>query len=268
MRSDTPMPLDAPPACAHRWCATSSRARQHPRRISRTARSVQLLLGLLGVGIGVGLLVRAELGVASWDVLHVGLAERTGASVGQIAAGAGVGATVLALVLGERPRLGSLVPLAVVGPAIDATMGAVGPANAPAGRAALLLAGVAVMAVGVGASVTSDHGAGPSDLVFLGVARRGLPVWGARLLVDGVVVLGGWAIGGPVGVGTVVVTLLLGPLVAQALRLFDLEPARARQRDRDVQWRRHEDEQLQQQLVAELSCRGGHRLANIAGQPV
>ncbi len=202
------------------------RARAHPRRNRRSFRTLQLLTGLVAVGVGVGLVISAELGVASWDVLHVGLAELTGVSVGTAAVAVGIGAAGLATALGERPRIGSLVPLTVVGPAIDATLLLAPSASTLTGQLALLVVGMGSMAFGVGAYVASDHGAGPSDLVFLAIARRGLPVAYARLLVDGSAVLGGWAIGGPVGLGTVIVTLSLGPLVGLAIKGFDLVPAR------------------------------------------
>lgn len=205
---------------------TPARVRHDPRRDSRRARTVQLLSGLVAVGAGIGMLIRADLGVASWDVLHVGIAGVTGWSVGTAAMIVGLAAAVLAAVLGERPRVGSLVPLAIIGPTIDATMLLLGTAVDPLGRATLLVTGVLTLALGVGAYVTSDHGAGPSDLVFLAVARRGVPIWGSRLLVDGTAVGVGWAIGGPIGIGTVVVTLALGPLVGLTIRWFDLAPAR------------------------------------------
>jgi uncharacterized protein len=202
------------------------RVRAHPRRNRRSLRTLQLLTGLIAVGVGVGLVISAELGVASWDVLHVGLAELTGWSVGMASIAVGLGAAALATLLGERPRLGSLVPLTVVGPAIDASLMLAPSASTLTGQLALLVTGMGFMAFGVGAYVASDHGAGPSDLVFLAIARRGVPIAYARLLVDGSAVLVGWAIGGPVGLGTVIVTLLLGPLVGLAIKGFDLVPAR------------------------------------------
>jgi uncharacterized membrane protein YczE len=212
--------------------------RHTPTRETRHARTSQLLTGLGLVGVGVGLLVRADLGVASWDVLHVGVASASGMSVGTIAMLVGVAAAVLAAMLGERPRPGSLIPLLVVGPVIDLTMRLVSLPTTAAGQLAMLLTGMVLLAVGVGAYVTSDHGAGPGDLVFLAVARRGLPVWAARLLVDGGAVTAGWLLGGPVGIGTVLVTAGLGPLVAASIRVFDLAPARAEIGRRDLEFSR------------------------------
>jgi uncharacterized membrane protein YczE len=203
-----------------------SRARTSPHRDRRQARTLQLVAGLTAVGVGVALLIRADLGVASWDVLHVALAGRTGASVGTVSVVVALAATGLAVLLGERPRPGTLVPVVVVAPTIDLALGVLSTPQTLGGQTAMLTAGMAALAVGVGAYVASDHGAGPGDLVFLGVARHGIPVGLARVLVDGTAVLVGWSLGGPVGIGTVLLTIGLGPAIATAIRWFDLVPAR------------------------------------------
>jgi uncharacterized protein len=204
-----------------------SRARTSPRRTKRQARTLQLVGGLVTVGVGVALLIQADLGVASWDVLHVALARRSGASVGTVALLVGLLAFGLAALLRERPRPGSLVPLLLVAPTIDVALRTIPAPATAAGQVAMLATGLVVLAAGIGAYVTSDHGAGPGDLVFLALAKRGLSLGTARLLVDGAAVAVGWALGGPVGIGTVLVTACLGPLVATTIRVFDLAPARA-----------------------------------------
>ena len=216
--------------------AAAVRARRAPRRTRRHLRTVQFLLGLVTVGIGVACLIRADLGVASWDVLHVGLASRTGASVGVVSAAVAVVAVGLAALLGERPRAGTLVPVAVVAPTIDVALHLVSTPATALGQGSLLLGGMLLLSLGVGAYVASDHGAGPGDLVFLGVAKLGAPLWVARAGVDGILVLVGWLVGGPVGVGTVIVTAGLGPLIAVTMRVFDLAPARDEVHRRDAEF--------------------------------
>lgn len=238
----------ARPVRTARHRAATSRARTSPRRTRRDQRTVQLVTGLVAVGAGVGLLIRADLGVASWDVLHVALAERTGGSVGTLSLVVGVCAVGLAALLGERPRLGTLVPLVVVAPTIDAVLGSVTTPATPAGQLAMLVAGMCLMAAGVGAYVASDHGAGPGDLVFLGLAKRGLSLGAARLVVDGTAVTAGWLLGGPVGVGTVIVTAGLGPLIAATIRVFDLAPSRAEAGRRDRDFHREQALELHREL--------------------
>lgn len=227
----------------------SRRLRAHPRRGGRTSRVGQLLTGLVAVGIGVGLVIRAELGVASWDVLHVGLAAQTGWSVGSAAILTGAVVAVVATLLGERPRLGSLVPLVLIAPSIDATLLLVPPADRPLGQMLLLVTGMLALSAGVGAYVSSDHGAGPSDLLFLALARRGLSISRARFVVDGAAVLAGWSIGGPVGIGTVVVTAALGPMIGLAVRGFDLVPAREAIAVRDAAFARDQSLALAWELA-------------------
>jgi uncharacterized membrane protein YczE len=148
------------------------------------------------------MVIRAELGAASWDVVHAGVAESTGWSISVAVMASGVVAIGIARLLGEQARVGSYV--------------------------------------------TSDHGAGPGDLVFLAVANKGMPLPLGRVMVDGGAVLVGWSIGGPVGVGTLILTLGLGPLIATTIRIFDLLPAREatrvhafevdRTQDRELAW--------------------------------
>lgn len=201
------------------------RARAHPRRLTRSARLTQLFLGVIAVGIGVGLMIRAGLGVASWDVLHVGLAEATGWTVGVAAYAVGAAALLVGRVLGQRPRLGTVVPLLLVGPVLDVTTRLMPAPGTTFGAWIMLLAGIATLSFGVGAYVTSDHGVGPSDMIFVGLSERGIPLWAARLVVDALAVLGGWLLGGPIGLGTIAITLLLSPLTQIGVKVFDLVPA-------------------------------------------
>jgi uncharacterized membrane protein YczE len=240
------------PVRGARQRAARSPARTSPRRTRRQARSLQLVSGLLAVGIGVALLIRADLGVASWDVLHVALADRSGVSVGTVSLVVGVGAVGLAAVLGERPRPGTLVPIALVAPTLDLTLAAVDTPLTLVGRSGMLFAGMALLAVGVGAYIASDHGAGPADLVFLGLARHGLSLGASRFVIDGTLVALGWALGGPVGIGTLVVTVGLAPMIALAMRAFDLTPSRATVGRLDREFHRLQGLELHHELEGPL----------------
>lgn len=200
----------------------SGRVRRSRHRTTWRARTVQLLVGLLAVGIGIGLIVQAGLGVASWDVLNVGLSRRFDVPLGVVAVAVGLLAGSLAVAFGARPRLTSLIPLLIVSPVLDITVRSVATPDDLAGQFAMLLGGMVVLSLGVGAYVGSENGAGPADLLFLSIANKGVPVWAARVGVDGTVVFVGWLIGGPVGVGTVLVTAGIGPMIALTLRWFDL----------------------------------------------
>jgi uncharacterized protein len=202
------------------------RARRSTSRTTRTLRLVQLLVGLTGVAVGVALIVTAGLGVASWDIVNVALTDLLGIPFGATVALTGLLCAGIAALLGQRPNLGTLMPLAIVSPILGVVMGIIETPASVSGQLAMLLTGMVVMALGVGSYVGADHGAGPSDLVFLGLSRKGLPVWAARLTVDGVAGTVGFLLGGPIGAGTIIITVGMGPLVGLAIRAFDLSPAR------------------------------------------
>jgi uncharacterized membrane protein YczE len=200
----------------------SSRVRRSRHRLSVRARVTQLFIGLLCVGSGIGMILQAGLGVASWDVLNVALSQRFGVPLGVVAVAVGLGAGAIATALGARPSVRTLIPLFVVSPVLELAVRTVTTPATLVGQFGLLLSGMVVLSLGVGAYIGSENGAGPADLLFLSLAERGLPVWAARVSLDGTVVLAGWLLGGPVGVGTVLVTAGIGPMIALTLRWFDL----------------------------------------------
>ena len=200
----------------------TGRVRRSRHRLSGRARTAQLFLGLLFVGTGIGMILRAGLGVASWDVLNVALSQRFGVPLGVVAVVVGLAAGAAAVGLGARPRARSLVPLFVVSPMLELAIHVITTPATLVGQFALLLSGMVVLAVGVGAYIGSENGAGPADMLFLSLAAKGLPVWAARVSLDGTVVLAGWLLGGPVGIGTIIVTAGIGPMIALTLRWFDL----------------------------------------------
>ncbi len=205
----------------------SLRVRTSQRRTCAAARRLQLALGLLGVGAGVGMIIQAGLGAAAWDVLNIALAQRSGVPLGATAMMVGLTAGSLAVLCGARPGWRSMVPIVVVAPLLELTVRTVSTPEDLVGQLAMLLAGMVLLALGVGAYIGSENGAGPADLLFLQLAKTRLPVWAARAVLDGSVLLFGWSLGGPVGPGTVIVTAGMGPLVALSLSWFDLAAAHA-----------------------------------------
>lgn len=169
--------------------------------------------GLLGVGIA--LMVLADLGLSPWDVLHQGLSERTGIPIGRV--GIVVGVVVLAawVPLGQRLGPGTAVNVALVGTTVDLTLAAATnqPETMPA-KAALLLGGVVLCALGTGLYIGAGLGTGPRDGLMTGFALRlGRSIRLVRTAIELTVLWIGWALGGSVGVGTVVFALAIGPLL-------------------------------------------------------
>ncbi len=198
----------------------------------RPGRVVQLLGGLVVSATGIWLTIRAALGVAPWEVLHVGLAERLGVGVGT--ASIAVGALLVAVVaaLGVRPGIGTVLNVVTIGVVLDALLASPLLRSLPGAgvlpRLAVLLLGVAVFALGCATYVGAHLGPGPRDGLMVALhLRGGLRIGTARVLAEGAGLGVGWALGGPVGVGTVLFVLCAGPAVESAFAVLRLTPTRA-----------------------------------------
>jgi uncharacterized membrane protein YczE len=177
----------------------------------------RLLVGLALCGTAVAMMVEADLGLGPWDVLHQGLAVRTGLSIGQ--AVILVGALVLGAwyPLRERPGLGTVLNILVIGTVVDLGRLVLPEVDGIALRTAMLVVSLPLFAVGSGLYIGAGLGSGPRDGVMTGLARRGWPVGIARAAIEFSVLAVGWVLGGTVGVGTLVFATAVGPLVHVAL---------------------------------------------------
>lgn len=178
------------------------------------------VLGMIGLGTGIALTVRADLGLGPWDVLHQGISERTGLGIG--IAGILVGALLLlvSFPLGARIGVATVVNVVLVGLVVDGTLALLPEVGSLPLRWAMLLAGVAGGGLGTALYLVPHLGAGPRDGLMTALAARGPSV---RLVRTGIelTALGlGLLLGGSVGAGTVVWALAVGPIVQQGLVWF------------------------------------------------
>jgi uncharacterized membrane protein YczE len=191
-----------------------------------THRLIQLYAGLVLYGASMALLIRSTLGNMPWDVLHQGNAGRIGWSIGTVSIV--VGALVLLgwIPLRQRPGLGTVSNVVVIGLAVDATLAVV---PAPSGllpRVGLMLAGVLLNSVATAAYIGVHLGPGPRDGLMTGLVQRtGGSVRLVRTSIEVAVVVTGWLLGGTLGVGTVVYAVAIGPLVQILLPRLSLSPA-------------------------------------------
>ncbi len=189
-----------------------------PRRL------IQLYVGLVLFGVSVGMLILSTLGNAPWDVLHQGLARHSSLGTGTWSVIVSVFVLLLWIPLRERPGLGTISNAIVVGVVLQVMLDTLGEPDGLVARYALLLGGVALCAVSSGMYIGAHFGAGPRDGLMTGLGRRGLPIGPTRTAIELAVLVSGWALGGTVGIGTVVYAFGIGPLVAIALPHFQMAP--------------------------------------------
>ncbi len=185
-----------------------------PLRYRLPRRLIQLYLGLVAYGIGMAFMVRARLGNMPWDVFHQGVARHTGLSMGTVVIVAGALVLLLWIPLRQRPGIGTVSNVVVIGLALDATL-AVLPAPHPmAARIGFLAFGILLNGLASGLYIGAALGPGPRDGLMTGlVARTGRSIRLIRTGLELAVVLTGWLLGGTLGIGTLAYALTIGPLV-------------------------------------------------------
>src|SRR4051812_12155903 len=158
-------------------------------------------------------MVRANLGLGPWDVLHQGIARQLNVRLGWVTIA--VSALVLLGWIGlrQRPGLGTVSNVVLVGLAVNVTLDLMPDVGALPMRIALLVAGVLLNAFATGLYIGADFGPGPRDGLMTGLAQRGWSIRTARTAIELIVFALGYALGGSVGVGTVVYTVSIGPLI-------------------------------------------------------
>ncbi len=188
------------------------------------------LLGVTLLGSGVALSITAEVGVGSWQVLETGLVESTGLPFGVVVILESLVALALAWVwLKQPPGIATVIIALGLGPLVGVMLEVIPtPTGLPLGVAQFAI-GTLCIGVGVGFYVAAELGPSAQDALFVGLYRHyPMRPGTARFLLDGSLVLGGWALGGQLGIGTLVVTVGLPLVVEPALRvghrLADTQP--------------------------------------------
>ncbi|WP_405672715.1 YitT family protein [Streptomyces sp. NBC_01530] len=189
-------------------------------------RLIQLYTGLALYGASSALLVEAGLGLEPWNVLHQGLAELTGLTIGVVSIIVGSAVLLLWIPLRQRPGLGTVSNVFVVGLAMDGTLALVPNVHSLAVRIPLLVAGILLNGVATGLYISARFGPGPRDGLMTGLHRHtGRSIRLMRTAIEVAVVATGFALGGTVGIGTVLYAVSIGPLAQFFLRMFDVPPA-------------------------------------------
>lgn len=194
-------------------------------RAGHLARRVpQLLIGLFLYGVSLALMVRGALGLAPWDVLHSGFIRHVPITLGQAVVLFSFVALIFWIPLREKPGIGTVANAFIVGLSADATLAVLEPGDGLVTRVALTLGGIALCGLAGALYIGAQFGRGPRDGLMTGLTRRtGLSIRLVRTGLEVVVVLIGLAMGGVLGLGTVLYAVLIGPLTQLMLPWFTVE---------------------------------------------
>ncbi len=180
--------------------------------------------GLFVMAYGIALMITADLGVSPWDVLHLGLFKTIGLTVGtwsQIVGLIIIGFTIW--LTRQRPTIGTLLNMIFLGWFTDFVLASgllIKSTNIYISYLYLILA-IFIMGIGAGMYISSKVGAGPRDGLMLELSERlGWSIRKVKTVMEIVALSIGWLLGGPVFIGTLLFTLIIGPIMQTSILVF------------------------------------------------
>lgn len=182
------------------------------------------IIGLAIFALGTSLTIKGQkYGIGPWDVLHVGLYKNFGLTIGSWSILMGLFILVVtSIILKEFPKIGAIGNMLLIGTFIDFFNFILPNIESSIGQLISFVLGVAVIGVGGAIYITAKLGAGPRDnLMLIAVKNTKLSIRSARTLIELIVGIIGYLIGGPIGVGTIIMIVGLGPVIQWAFVYTD-----------------------------------------------
>jgi uncharacterized membrane protein YczE len=191
---------------------------------------VRCITGLAFFGFGITLFLRANLGLAPWDIFHKGLSKKLDISIGLVIVGVGLLLLLLWIPLRQRPGVGTILNALEIGFVVNLTKPLVGEPDQLVVRTLMVIAGVLVIALGSALYIGAGLGSGPRDGLMLGLSKRSIAgrqisIRLARTVIELTVMVAGLFLGGSIGIGTLIFMFGIGPLVQLILPRFEMRLA-------------------------------------------
>ena len=183
---------------------------------------IQVFSGTSLIGIGISLNYLANLGLGPWGVFHDGLSKTLGISYGRTIIITGVAVMLLWIPLKQKPGIGTVVDIFVVGIVADLIILNFELSDSIFLSLSLIAFGIILIGAGTAIYVGADLGAGPRDGVMVGLETIGLKIGTARNLIELFAFLTGWLLGGLVGYVTILFVIGIGPVVQMVLPYVDM----------------------------------------------
>ena len=169
-------------------------------------------IGIVVMGFGYALIIRPGLGVAPWDIFHIGVQAKTGIPLGYVIQGTGLAIILLNWTMAIRPTIGMVLNMLTFGPIMSWLLGGLPQPESLWARWLMLLVGIFIVGLGTALYVSADIGSGPRDGMMIGLTRKfNTSLAMVKNSMDLFAALVGWWLGGPLGLGTVVIALAMGP---------------------------------------------------------
>ncbi len=189
---------------------------------------IRIIFGLLVFSLGVHLTIRADLGLAPWDCLGMGISYHTPLNYGLSMTVMSVIILAIDFLLKEKIGFGTIIDALLTGNFVQ-LFNDIDPfpkTESIFSGIAIIFAGLALMAIGQYFYMKSAQCCGPKDALLVGIGKRlkKLPIGAVQIILWGTVLVLGWLLGGPVGIGTVVSTFGSGIVMQIIYSIIKFEP--------------------------------------------
>ncbi|MBQ3424334.1 MAG: hypothetical protein IJH38_03955 [Clostridia bacterium] len=196
---------------------------------------LRIAAGLLVFAFGVHLTIYANIGLAPWDCLGMGIARHTPLNYGLSMTLMAVVILLIDLLLKERIGFGTVIDALLTGNFVQLfnDLNPLPENHSVWPGVGIMLVGFVFMALGMYVYMKAGQGCGPRDALLVGLGKRlpRLPIGAVEILLWAVVLLLGWLLGGPVGIGTLISTLGAGAVMQMVYTALGFEPRAVRHRD-------------------------------------
>jgi len=184
-------------------------------------RLLNVIFGLFLYALGIVVTIKANIGYAPWDVFHVGIANKTGLTIGTVSILVGLLIVIIVTLFREKFGLGTILNMLLIGLFLDVVFPYIPEAQNFIFGIVMLIAGLFIISVGSYFYIKSAFGAGPRDNLMVVLARRTrLPVGLCRFAVELFATVTGWFLGGMVGIGTVISVIAIGFCIQITFKIF------------------------------------------------
>ena len=187
----------------------------------------KLIFGLFLYALGIMLTIKANIGYGPWEVFHVGLGKVAGMSIGTSSIAVGLVIILVTLLMGEKIGVGTVLNMVLIGSFLDALLliDAVPVIDNTILGIIVLIVGLYLISLGSYFYIGSGFGAGPRDGLMVALARKtGLPIGVIRSAIELTATILGWALGGMVGIGTVLSGFAIGFCIQSTFGLLHFDP--------------------------------------------
>ena len=182
-----------------------------------------MIIGLILYAFGIIISINANIGYAPWEVFHVGLAKTTGLSLGVTTIIAGIVIVIIVSLMGEKLGFGTISSMLLTGIFIDIVLfiDFIPVADNIFAGIVMLITGLFFISFGSYFYIKSAFGVGPRDNLMVVLARKiKIPVGVWRCIIELLVTVSGWLLGGMVGIGTVISVVAIGFCIQITFKIF------------------------------------------------